>query len=154
MAQCAACLQPITRGEQFALDGTEVFHRACVRQAYRSKLKIAEQSVRDLEARLADTRTAAARVEAEANLHRSLARQHHGDLTRVTAEAQRNAQEVYAERGYRLEAERALAAVAAERDGLRRELAAERAANRPQPEEKPTEDLDATSQRFRMLELD
>lgn len=30
-AVCAACLEPITRGDPFVLSGTEVFHRSCSR---------------------------------------------------------------------------------------------------------------------------
>lgn len=67
MASCAACLSPILNSQRFLLDGTEVFHQACIGRAYISKLKLAEQRVRELEAQLADARRAASRVESETN---------------------------------------------------------------------------------------
>lgn len=154
MAQCAACLQPIARGEQFALDGTEVFHRACVRQSYRSKLKVAEQTARDAEARLADTRAAAARVEAEVNTQRNLAMQRQAQVIQLQGELHRARAAAEIQEEYRRAAEGVARDLQAILASTRAELAAERAANRPQPEEKPTEDLDATSLRFKMLELD
>lgn len=150
MASCAACLQPIYQAQRFVLDGTEVFHAACLGQAYRSKLRIAEQRSRELEAQLADTRRAAARVEAE--------------TSRLRNESMSRAAEVISLEG-RLAGVRAELALAQERltarqgelQGARNQNAALRAelATAKQGEVETTQDeVDASVQRFKMLELD
>lgn len=149
MASCASCLQSIIHGQAFVLDGTEVFHRACAGQAYRSRGRLAEQRQRDLEAQLADTRRAAARVEADANRLRNEA---------VSAQAQVC---VLEGRIAGLQAQRELdadrhAARADELRVARNEIAAlriELASLKPAASE-PEPDLDASVQRFKMLELD
>lgn len=152
MASCAACLQPILRAQRFLLDGTEVFHAQCVGQAYRSKLRLAEQRGWDLERQLNDTRRAAARVESEANRHRNDA---------MTAQARAVVLEgriagLLHERelsAARLDAHlEELRAARNEVAALRRELAALRPSE--SESERADADLDATAQRFRMLELD
>ena len=149
MAFCAACLQPIVHGQRFVLDGTEVFHGQCAGQAYRSRGRLAEQRERNLEDQLADTRRAAARVEAEANRLRneSVSAQAQvvvleGRVAGLQAQRELDA-ERHAARGDELRAARAEVAA----------LRAELAAVKPAPAEAET-DLDASAQRFRMLELD
>jgi len=148
---CAACLRPLLRSERFLLEGTEVFHAACLGQAYRSKLRIAEQRTRELEAALADTRRAAARVEAEAGRFRN--------------EATARAAEVISLEG-RLAGARAELDLAQERlrsrqdelQGARNQNAALRAelvtAKGDAPSDQKDADVDASVQRFKMLELD
>lgn len=149
MASCAACLRPIVNGQRFVLDGTEVFHGQCAGQAYRSRGRLAEQRQRDLEAQLADTRRAAARVELEANRLRNEA---------VSAQAQvcvLEARVAGLQTHRELDAERhaargnELRAAHAEVAALRAELAALKPASA-----EPESDLDASAQRFKMLELD
>lgn len=65
MASCAACLDPILNSQRFLLDGTEVFHAECIGRSYISKLKLAEQRVRELEVQVADAQRS--RVESDAN---------------------------------------------------------------------------------------
>jgi chromosome segregation ATPase len=150
VASCAACLGPILRAQRFVLEGTEVFHAACVGQAYRSRLRIAEQRARELEVQLADTRRSAARVEAEAG--------------RLRNESTSRGAEVIALEGL-LAGTRAQLGLAEERlqarqgelQGARNQNAALRAELATMKQEAPAEqegDLDASAQRFRMLELD
>jgi len=150
MASCAACLQPIYQAQRFVLDGTEVFHAACLGQAYRSKLRMAEQRSRELEAQFADTRQAAARVEAEAS--------------RLRNESMSRAAEVIGLEG-RLAGVRAELDLAQERLRARQNelqgahnqnaaLRVELATVRQERVEERNDDVDATIQRFRMLELD
>lgn len=79
MASCAACLQPLLTSQRFLLDGTEVFHASCIGRAYASKLKVAEQRVRELELQLTQTRRSAARVEVEANRLRNETASRHAE---------------------------------------------------------------------------
>jgi capsule polysaccharide export protein KpsE/RkpR len=149
MASCAACLRPIVHAHQFVLDGTEVFHRQCAGQAYRSKLRLAEQRACDLEAQLADTRRAAARVEVETHrLRNEVTAQMASVVTLEGRLAERRTQLDLAQD--RLQATRSdLQAARNEAAALRAELAALKPA-----EQSPDEDVDATVQRFKMLELD
>jgi chromosome segregation ATPase len=150
MASCAACLQPLLRSQRFVLDGTEVFHAACIGRAYCSKLRMAEQTARDLEVKLADTRRAAARVEAETSrlLNQSMSRAAEvigleGRLAGVRAELDL-AQERLRARQDELQGTRNQnAALRTELASVRHERVEERA-----------DDVDAAVQRFRMLELD
>lgn len=150
MASCAACLQPLLRSQRFVLDGTEVFHAACIGQAYCSKLRMAEQTARDLEAKLADTRRSAARVEAETNRLRNEAMSRaaeviglEGRMTGIRAELDL-AQERLRARQNELQGER----------NQNASLRAELASVRHERVEEQADDVDATVQRFRMLELD
>lgn len=149
MASCAACLEPILRSQQFVLDGTEVFHRACAGQAYRSRLRIAEQRVRELEAQVADTRRAAARVEADTNRLRNEVTSKGAEVIQMVGTLS-EARALLISARERLQAtEGALQSAYNENAALRAELAAFK------PEaSKAQEDVDATVQRFRMLELD
>jgi len=150
MASCAACLQPIYRAQRFLLEGTEVFHAACIGQAYRSKLRMAEQLVRELEAQVAGTRRAAARVEAETSRLRNEVTSRgaevislEGRLAGVRAELDLSQERLTARQG--------------ELQGARNQNAAMRAelAAVKQGEVETTQDeVDASVQRFRMLELD
>ena len=153
MASCAACLQPLLRSQRFLLDGTEVFHAACIGRAYLSKLKLAEQRVRDLEAQVADTRRAAARVEAETN--------------RLRNEATSKAAEVCVLEGrisgVRVELELTQERLRARQDelqGARNQNAALRAeiaklqADAGISSDEPEKDTDASAIRFGLLELD
>lgn len=151
MASCAACLRPLLRSERFLLEGTEVFHAACLGQAYRSKLRIAEQRTRELEAQLGDTRRAAARVEAEAGRFRN--------------EATARAAEVISLEG-RLAGARAELDLAQERlrsrqdelQGARNQNAALRAelatVKQERVEDKHEDDRDASVIRFSLIELE
>ena len=149
MATCAACLQPIVRSQRFLLDGTEAFHAQCVGQAYRSKLRITEQRGFALERQLEDTRRAAARVEVEANRLRN-------ELTSAKSQVVVLEGRLAGERGLR---DAAMARMDAKDDELRAarreiaELRAELAALKPETGA-ASDDIDATVQRFKMLELD
>lgn len=66
MASCAVCMRSIAAGEQFVLEDTEVMHRSCAPQSYRSRLRLHEQRMRELEQQVADTRRAITRIETEA----------------------------------------------------------------------------------------
>jgi chromosome segregation ATPase len=150
MASCAACLQPIMRGQLFSLDGTEVFHRSCIGSSYRSKLRLAEQRGLDLERQLNDTRRAAARVEAEANRLRNEATSVRaqvavleGRVAGLQAQRELDAESI-------LSRSNELRAARVEIASLRSELAS----LRPQEDRDSEGDLDATAQRFKMLELD
>ena len=149
MASCAVCLQPIVRGQRFLLDRTEVFHATCVGQSYRSQMRLAEQRAEELERQLADTRRAAARVELDVNRLRNeamtaqsrvivLEGQLAGEQTRRQLEVERGVA-----RGDELRVARTEIAT------LRAELATLKTAEEP-----VDQDVDATVQRFRMLELD
>lgn len=142
MATCAVCSETILQGQQFVLEGSEVFHRPCVGQAYRSKLKIAEQSVHTLERQLADTRRAAARTETDANTQRNLANVRMAQVAQLQGD-------IRAIEGALRAAEDVARAAAAEVTALRAELASLRA-----PASAEEQDADATVQRFKMLELD
>jgi chromosome segregation ATPase len=153
MASCAACLQPILRAERFVLDGTEVFHAACLGQAYRSKLRRAEQCNRELESQLADTRRSAARVEAETNRLRNDATSRaaaacvlEGRVSGLQAQlelAQERLQVAHGE----------LQGARNQNAALRTELSALRSSE-TEGQKSENADLDATSLRFRLLELD
>jgi len=151
MASCAACLQPIYQAQRFVLDGTEVFHAACLGQAYRSKLRMAEQRARELEAQVADTRRAAARVESETGRLRneSMSRAAEvisleGRLAGVRAELELSQERLTARQGELQGARNQNAA-------LRAELAA---VKQERVEDKREDEVDASVQRFKMLELD
>ena len=139
---CGVCSETILQGQQFVLEGSEVFHRPCAGMSYRSKLRIAEQSVQTLEQRLADTRRAAARAESDANTQRNLANVRMAQVAQLQGDMR-------AIEGALRAAEDVARAAAAEITALRAELAALRA---PAPAEE--QDADATVQRFKMLELD
>jgi chromosome segregation ATPase len=150
MASCAACLQPILQAQHFVLDGTEVFHRACAGQAYRSKLRIAEQRGFDLERHLADTRRAGARVEAELNRERNQATSRGAEVITLTSMLSGTRSQLFAAQDRLQATQEALQASQVEVAGLRAELATVK-------QEAPVErgdDLDASAQRFRLLELD
>jgi chromosome segregation ATPase len=152
MASCAACLQPLYTSQRFLLEGTEVFHAACAGQAYRSKLRMAEQRNRELEAQLADTRRAAARVEAETGRLRNEVTSRTAEVITLTGMvAGHRSQLLLAQE--RLQArEDELRASRAESTALRVELAT---VKREAPAAaEPESDLDASVQRFKMLELD
>lgn len=149
MVSCAACLQPLLKSQRFLLDGTEVFHAGCVGRAYHSKLRVAEQRVRELELQLEATRRSAARVEVESNRYRN-------------ESAERMAAQLVAEgRAAALRAEldatrERLQIRQDELQGARNQNAALRAElgqAKPEPQEAKTE-LDASVQRFGLLELD
>ena len=149
MATCAACLQAIVRAERFMLDDTEVFHARCVGMSYRSKLRITEGKVRELEAQVADTRRAAARVEVEANRLRN-------DAASARAQAIMLEGRLAATQARSDQDHERLAARDEELREARRQLASLRSdlvALRPQ-EGSTAEAEDATVQRFRNLELD
>ncbi len=150
MASCAACLQPILRSQQFVLDDTEVFHRACVGQRYRSKLRIAEERARTLEAQLADTRRAAARTEVELNQERNAATSRGAEVISLTAMLSGHRTQLFASEDRLLAVQNELRASRAETAALRAELATVK----PEAPAKQEDDLDASVQRFRMLELD
>ena len=149
MASCAACLRPVVHAQRFVLDGTEVFHAGCVGQAYRSKLRMAEQRTRELESQLADTRRAAARVETETNRLRneSVSAQAQVAILEGRIAGLQTQREFDAERH---------AARADELRAARNEVAAlriELAALKP-TDTQAEDDADASVQRFKMLELD
>lgn len=151
MASCAACLQPILRAQRFVLDGTEVFHAACAGQAYRSKLRMSEVRVRELEDQLASTRQAAARVESEANRLRNESTSHAAKLTIAESRlaTTRAELELAQERLQATQVE--LQAARSGYIALRAEL---EAVKRGPPPEEQKDDLDASALRFKMLELD
>jgi len=130
------------------LDGTEVFHEQCVGQAYRSKLRLAEQRSLDLERQLNETRRAAARAENEANVQRNLASTRHAALIQMTAITQEAQRQLTWEEQVRTETQNALRVAQAELAALRVELAAHH------QETGEEEVADATAMRFKLLELD
>ena len=142
MASCAACLSPIVNGQRFVLDRTEVFHATCAGQAYRSQLRLAEQQ-------LADTRRAAARVEADANRLRNdaVSAQARAAILEGQLAAEQTRRQLEVERGSARSDE--LRAARAEIAALRVELAALKTT--PVAEE---QGLDASALRFSLLELD
>ena len=150
MASCAACLQPILRSQQFVLDDTEVFHRACVGQRYRSKQRIADQRVRDLEAQLADTRRAAARAEVDLNQERNQSTSRGAEVISLTAMLSGTRTQLFATEDRLAATRNELSAARAETAAVRAELATVK----PEAPTKQEDDLDASAQRFRMLELD
>jgi chromosome segregation ATPase len=153
MASCAACLQPLYTSQRFVLDGTEVFHAACAGQAYRSKLRISEQRVRELESQLADTRRAAARVEAETSRLRNEVTSRTAEVITLTGlVAGHRSQLVLAQE--RLQGrEDELRASRNESAAMRVELATVKRDAVP-ADAAHESDADASVQRFRMLELD
>jgi chromosome segregation ATPase len=153
VASCAACLQPLLRSQRFALEGTEVFHVECLGQAYRSKLRMAEQRSRELEAQLADTRRAAARVEAETSRFRneSMSRAAEvisleGRLAGVRAELELSQERLRARQGELQGARNQNAALRAELAAVKQEAPAVRPEDGPQ--------MDDSSLRFSLLELE
>lgn len=126
-----------------------MFHAQCIGQAYRSKLRITEARGFDLERQLADTRRAAARVEVEVSRLRNDAVSAQAQVAvlegRVAAEQQRRELllQAHEARGDELRAARREIAE------LRAELAAHRTTTGSEDAE-----VDATAQRFKMLELD
>ena len=148
MASCAACLQSLLKSQRFVLDGTEVFHAACIGQAYRSKLKISEQRERELERQLADTRRSAQRIEAEAHQLRN-------DVASRSAEAYRLEALLASVRSDLALAQERLQARQGELQGARNQLAAVRAElAQGQQEPAAPEVEDSTALRFKLLELD
>jgi len=149
MASCAACLQPIYHAQRFALDGTEVFHAACLGQAYRSKLRIAEQRTRELESQLADTRRAAARVEAETNRLRNEATSRGAEVITLTSLLSGHRDQLAL-------AQERLQVRQDELQGARNQNAALRAELSQRVEHKAEEAPveDSTALRFKLLELD
>lgn len=147
-ASCAACLLPIVRGQRFLVEGTEVFHARCVGQSYRSRLRLSEQRVRELESQLSGTRRAASRVESEANR-----------LRNEVASAQARAL-ILEGQVARLQAQRELdvdrmAASGDELRATRNELASVRLELEAfRPKDMVEDDVDATVQRFKMLEFE
>jgi len=150
MASCAACLQPLLRSQRFVLEGTEVFHAACLGQAYRSRLKMSEQRERELERQLADTRRAAQRVEAEAHQLRNDVAIRSADVYRLEAQLAnvRSELELTQER---LQARQGELQGARNQLGALRAEVAQKAAQ--EPEAQP-EVEDSTVLRFKLLELD
>jgi chromosome segregation ATPase len=151
MASCAACHQPLLNSQRFLLEGTEVFHAACVGRAYMSKLRVAEQRVRELEAQVADTRRAAARVEAETNRLRNESTSRaaevcvlEGRLSGARAELELTNERLRARQDE-------LQGARNQNIALRAELAKVQVAE-VQPE--PEKEADPTSVRFGLLELD
>lgn len=151
MASCAACLQPILRAQRFVLDGTEVFHAACIGQSYRSKLKISEQRARELEAQLADTRRAAARVEAEASRLRNEVTSRGAEVISLTGMLSGARQQLFTAQDARVALQDELQVARSQNAALRAELAAVKQERVTEPQ---GEDQDASVQRFKMLELD
>jgi chromosome segregation ATPase len=154
MASCAACLQPILRSQQFALDGTEVFHRACVGQAYRSKLRIAEKHGFNLERQLEDTRRAAARVDAEANQLRNEATSRGAEVITLTSMLSGTRTQLFASQDRLQATQDELRASRTEIAALRAELATVKREARADGENDADSDLDASARRFQLLELD
>jgi chromosome segregation ATPase len=149
MASCAACLQPLLNAQPFVLDGTEVFHRACARNAYRSKLRLSEQRTRELEAQVTATRSSAARVEAEAHQLRNDVAHRSAEICQLEAQLA----------GVRYDlaiAQERLQARQGELQGARNQLAALRVELEQKVEQEPQEAPaeDSTALRFRLLELD
>lgn len=156
MATCAACSRPIVTGQEWGTQGTEIFHRSCLRDAYRSKLRVAETEKMNALAReadvvrqLAETRRAAARVETEANqLRNELA----GARAKVLILEGQAAQ---ARSDVGIAQERAEIRLA-ELQGARNQVVALQAEiAKAKPEEvRVDQDEDASATRFKMLELD
>ena len=155
-ATCATCARPIATGQKWGTQGTEIFHAECMRDAYRSKLRIAETEKANALAReadvvrqLAETRRAAARVEAEANqLRNELA----GTRAKVLILEGQAAQARY---DVEVAQERAATRLA-ELQGARNQvvtLQGEIAKAKPE-EVQVDQDEDASATRFKMLELD
>lgn len=153
MANCAACLQPLLRSQRFVLEGTEVFHAVCIGLAYASKLKVSEERMRELERQLTETRRAAARVEAETNRLRNESNSRQAELIVIEGRVA----------GLRAELELAqerLSSRQAELQGARNQNAELRAeivklqADAGISTETEKNDVDASVQRFRLLELD
>lgn len=151
MASCAACLQPILRAHRFVLEGTEVFHAQCAGQTYRSKQRITEAKVRELEVQLADTRRAASRIEEAANRYRN-------EATSKSAAAIAEGARLAAVRGELALANELLRATQAELQAARSGYIAIRAeleaAKKSTNDEGQKDDVDASALRFKMLELD
>lgn len=156
MATCAACSRPIVTGQKWGTQGTEIFHEGCLRDAYRSKLRIAETQAANAVAReadvarqLADTRRSAARVEAEANqLRNELA----GTRAKVLILEGQAAQARY---DVEVAQERAATRLA-ELQGARNQVVTlQGEIAKAAPKEAPVDqDEDASATRFKMLELD
>lgn len=150
MASCAVCELPIVRGQRFLLDGTEVFHAACASNSYRSKLSITTAKLRETEARLEDTRRAAARTEVELNVQRNLATSRHAEVVQLEySVSQARAQQAAHEQA-RFEVEAQLRAARAEIAVLKADAAARSSENRQVAD--PAQDDSAL--RFSLLELD
>jgi chromosome segregation ATPase len=151
MASCAACLQPLYTSQRFVLDGTEVFHAQCLGQAYRSRLRMAEQRGRELEAQLADTRRAAARVEAETGRLRNEVISRGAEVIALTGLLSGHRDQLAL-------AQERLQARQGELQGARNQNAALRAELAAAKQEAPgatsVDEVDASVQRFKMLELD
>ncbi len=150
MATCAVCVQPLGYGERFLLDDTEVFHVQCFGQRYLSKQRVSDERVRTLEAQLADTRRAAARVEAETHQLRNQVTSKGAENIQLTALLSTTRNAMFANEDRALAAQEELRAARNEIAAMRIELAA----NRPTQAPAEKQDEDATVQRFRMLELD
>lgn len=150
MASCAACLQPILRAQRFVLDGTEVFHAACVGQTYRSKQRLSEAKQRETEAALADTRRAAARTETELNVQRNLATSRHAEVVQLEYAVAQVRQQLAVQEQARYEVEAQLRAARAEVAALKVEAAARSSENRQSADP----GVDDSALRFSLLELD
>lgn len=172
--RCAACIQPITKDEQFVLSGTEVFHLACVKArgtltsvGNRRKAALASLTARarELEANISEF---SARLDAAQREHDRMVKAEREVARLETQLAQTRERELEYRRQRdhahhdrdQMNADR-LDALAA-RDSARRELAliqhlAQQATaplQLPDDPVKREDGKDATEQRFSLLELD
>lgn len=159
-ARCAACEEPIDRGEKFVLTGTEVFHRRCaagIRRSVRTRLEL---RLIDLERDIATARAEIMELKRQTTDERDRTRDAvrtrlviEDDLrvARAARDAALRDSAYWRERGESLATELAR---------IRGELETARAAARPPPpvttaETAPAkDDRDATEIRFSLLELD
>ncbi len=171
-AQCAACLEPILKGDRFVLSGTEVFHGRCAirRGTAASENQRLKQRViaAETEARLSREQLSFQDRELAAERKRI------AELKSLNADADRDYKRMRQERDsawadVRYWRERALT-MEVERDQARRELAIERQYPAQQPAAVPApavaaappvstpdqakDDLDDAAKRFSLLELD
>lgn len=168
-AQCAACLEPIIKGERFVLSGTEVFHGRCAIRKGTAASENARLRQRVIAAE-AETRITREQLQFQ---DRELAAErkritelkgHHADADR---DYKRMRQERDTARSDASFWKRRAELYEVERDQARRELAIERqypaqqtqapAPPPPQPvatSDQAKDDLDDAAKRFSLLELD
>ena len=140
MASCAVCLQPIYTGQAFAIEGTEAFHRTCVRSAYRSQQRLAEQRVRELEVQ-------AQRLRNEVTNHVAQVIQLEASIAALRSNLDRTEERLRLRQGELQGARNQNAA-------LRAELAQKSSQSEGQNTNGEDPALDSTAVRFSLLELD
>ena len=162
MATCAACARPIVKPQRFVIDGTEVFHATCIGRAYMSKLRIAEQRVREYESQAFQVRAAATAAENE--LHRLRTQLAMQEAKAIVTDGQVHLLRAELELAHeRLETVMGELQGARNRNIAQRDELARAAAQPPRPqagepavmgkEEDPQEE-ESSTKRFKLLELD